>query len=115
MAHSYHETEHDGKDIKEIYHEVVRDSAADVEGKGASTGSDVGDMYRMGKEQQFKVRSPQYAEADHSSVLAHILPVDHDMLHLDDPGYLGNHPHVSDPVPRYMNDTHLPPVLIPAD
>ena len=53
---SYAEQE---REMKEIYHEVVRATGeveGITEGKGASTSEDITDMYRMGKEQQFKVR-----------------------------------------------------------
>jgi hypothetical protein len=39
------------RDVSDMYHEVVRDAKEDL----MTAGNDVGDMYRMGKQQQFKV------------------------------------------------------------
>ena len=41
-----------GEDMTDMYHAVFRDAKEDFR----TEGKDVDDMYRMGKEQQFKVR-----------------------------------------------------------
>ena len=45
------ENEMSGEEL-DMYHAVIKDAKEDMQTKG----NDVGDMYRMGKQQQFKVR-----------------------------------------------------------
>lgn len=41
-----------GDDMTDMYHAVLKDTREDLK----TEGKDVGDMYRMGKEQKFRVR-----------------------------------------------------------
>lgn len=41
-----------GEEMTDMYHAVIKETKEDFK----TEGKDVGDMYRMGKEQQFKVR-----------------------------------------------------------
>jgi hypothetical protein len=48
-------------DVQEMYHGAVNDRSSD-ERKIEGEGIDAGDMYRMGKDQQFRVSSRQKDE-----------------------------------------------------
>jgi len=48
------------QEVADMYHDVVKETIEDLQTRGA----DVGDMYRMGKEQQFKVSSdPNFSKS----------------------------------------------------